>query len=97
MTRWELRQYLERLYGLDVEKVYKTVNYDGALRRVKKLDKFLPGSPPKYAFQKAYKMMYVRLADGSFPPSDFAFGTNRKRYEKHIKQMKKKGPTNEAK
>ena len=34
--RKELRQYLERLYGLDVDSVYKSVNYDGALRRVKK-------------------------------------------------------------
>ena len=90
MTRWELRQYLERLYGLEVEKVYKTVNYDGALRRIKKLDKLLPGSPPKYAFQKAYKMMYVRLAKGSYPQSDFAFGVTRKRYQQQIDAMKKK-------
>ena len=90
MTKWELRQYLERLYGLEVETVYKSVNYDGHLRRVKKFDKFFPGAPPKYAFQKAYKMMYVRFAEGSFPPTDFGFGTTRDKFVRGKGGKKKK-------
>mmetsp|Transcript_11259 Transcript_11259/g.39219 ORF Transcript_11259/g.39219 Transcript_11259/m.39219 type:complete len:109 (-) Transcript_11259:59-385(-) len=50
MTKPEIRQYLERVYGLPVTRV-ATVNYDGKVKR----------SGRHFYQQNAYKKAYVRI------------------------------------
>lgn len=59
MTKPEIKQYLERIYGVNVQRV-ATVNYEGKVRR-----------SGQHRFKlNDYKKVYVRLGNSPAPAAD---------------------------